>query len=91
VFKHIASQSVQDDSGFVVQIADRSTVEYLEPNVRAVVAVDFGIKVNVYRESLRAYDPLQNAIPLTTAKRDQILSGIVAGLTAMGTQVEVVC
>ena len=84
MFRQVASQKVQDEAGHIVQVADRFTVEYLEPNLRAVVAVDFGVHVNVYRNSLHVYDDLLNSIQLTDEKRRQILGDIVSGISAMG-------
>ena len=90
MFKQLASQRVQHDSGYIVQVADRNSVEYLEPNLRVAVAVDFGVRVNVYGDSLLAYDDLQNPVPLSDEKRKQVLAGIVSGLSAMGVEA-VIC
>ena len=64
-------QKVQNEAGHVVQVADRFYVEYLKPNLRAVVNVDFGVHVDVYKDSLHFYDDMLHSLQLTEGKRKQ--------------------
>lgn len=88
MFKKITPQKVESSDGYVVQVANRNHVEYLENARKADVEVDFGITVGVYSETLRGWLDVSGQSPITASEKRVILSRIVAGLEAMGSKVE---
>ena len=90
MFTKLSPQKVRDASGYVVQVGDRHSVEYLENARKAVVEVEFGGIVSVYGDTLSDWHLSGGQAPMTAAERTEILSRISAGLTAMGSRVEVV-
>lgn len=81
MFRKLAPQKVQHSDGYVVQVADRTHVEYIEGAKRAVVEVEFAPVIGVYRNTLQPCDEIET-------EREVILDRIVAGLQAMGCKVE---
>jgi hypothetical protein len=81
MFRKLAPQKVQHSDGYVVQVADRTHVEYIDGVKRAVVEVEFAPIVGVYRSTLEIFNEAR-----TTS--DVVLGRIVAGLEAMGCEVE---
>jgi hypothetical protein len=89
MFTRLAPQKVRHSSGYVVQVADRESVEYLESDRRAVVAVDFGTTVGVYANTLSEWITPTGKGQMVTSERAEIVQRIVAGLEAMGSAVQV--
>src|SRR5882672_11983209 len=46
---------VKHSDGYLVQVANRQCVEYVEPHRKAMIEVDFGNSVGVYIETLNSW------------------------------------
>jgi len=46
---------VKHSDGYLVQVANRQCVEYVEPHRKAMIEVDFGNSVGVYMETLNGW------------------------------------
>jgi len=90
MFTKLAPPKVRHSSGYVVQVANREAVEYLEAERRAVVGVDFGITVSVYANRMKEWLVSGGSSEMSAGDRTEIVRRIVAGLEAMGSKV-VVC
>jgi hypothetical protein len=82
MFKKLSPQKVQHDSGYIVQVASRTSVEYLDANRKATVDVDFAASIGIYRKTLRGW------LGMNDDDKNEVLNRIVAGLKAMGSDVE---
>lgn len=87
MFIRLAPQKVRHSLGYVVQVADRTTVEYLDQGQRALVEADFGSSVCIYEKTLQFFGNEGNT-PIGS-ERKVILDRIVVGLEAMGIMVEI--
>jgi len=81
MFRKLAPQTVQHSDGYIIQVADRSHVEYIEGTTYAVVEVEFSPIVGVYRNTLEICDEART-------EQNVVLDRIAAGLEAMGCKVE---
>lgn len=81
MYRKITPQKVQHPDGYIVQVADRSHVEYIEGTNCAVVEVEFSSVTGVYKNTLKVWNE-------SKVEREVILGRIVAGLKAMGCKVE---
>lgn len=89
MFRKVSPQKIQHSDGYVVQVADRYSVEYLDENYRASVNVDFGpANVGVYLHSLVVKGRSGTEVHLCSIECDKVFERIVAGLEAMGSPVE---
>jgi hypothetical protein len=90
MFKRLGPSKVQHTSGFIVQIADRYTVEYLENDWMAKITMNLGMPTYaVYRDTLTAWTLADGAtIPMTDADRPRVLDNIGRGLAFMGVNVK---
>ena len=75
---------VKHSDGYLVQVANRQCVEYVEPHRKAMIEVDFGNSVGVYIETLNGWLSEAGISPMSATDRERVISGIVAGLEAMG-------
>ena len=83
----IAPQKVQDATlDYVVQVADRFSVEYVEASRVIRVEVDFGPTIGVYKDSI-AKSPDGKA--LTNVEETVILARVVEALQFMGSKTEI--
>jgi sporulation-control protein spo0M len=82
MFHTLAPQRVHHDDGYIVQVADRHHVEYLDGSQRWVVEVEFAPVVGIYRDTLGSERS-------SATDFDTVLRRIAAGLEAMGSNVEV--
>jgi hypothetical protein len=89
MFTKLAPQKVRHSSGYVVQVANRESVEYLEAERRAVIGADFGVTVGVYANTLKEWLIPEGKMEMTALDQAEIVRRIVAGLEAMGSTVEV--
>src|SRR4030081_1758315 len=74
---------VKHSDGYLVQVANRQCVEYVEPHRNAMI--DFGNSVGVYIETLNGWVSEAGVSPMSATDRERVISGIVVGLEAMGT------
>ena len=88
MFSKDSAQKISHSDGHTVQVADRTTVEYLENGRRASVEVDFGVSVGVFVQTLRGWDRDGSSEAMSVAERNLTLERIGAGLRAMGCKVE---
>ena len=72
-----------------MQVANRSSVEYVQGQRSAVVEVDFGANVGVYANSLSDWRIGQEVSPMSSTEKLTVLARIVDGLRAMGSSVEI--
>lgn len=83
----ITNQKVQDDElGYVVQVADRFNLEYLEPQRTARIEVEFGASVGIYKDSLHNW---VGGNPLTAAEKELVIARIKNALQFMGSKTEI--
>jgi hypothetical protein len=75
---------VKHSDGYLVQVANRQGVEYVEPHRKAMIEVDFGNSVGVHIETLNGWLSEAGISPMSATDRERVISGIVAGLDAMG-------
>jgi len=75
---------VKHSDGYLVQVANRQGVEYVEPHRKAMIEVDFGNSVGVHIETLNGWLSEAGISPMSATDRERVISGIVAGLEAMG-------
>ena len=88
-FTLLSPQKTRNSEGYIVQVADRHSVEYIGDGESYVVSVDFGVTVGLYAATLaKAGGVAQSPIP--PDERLTIVSRIKAGLEAMGSKVDVV-
>ena len=90
MFTKLSPQKVRHSAGYIVQVGDRHTVEYVEDGREAVVEVEFGACVTVYENTLRCWLVAGHEAPMEQSRRTEVLSRISAGLAAMGSRVELV-
>jgi hypothetical protein len=75
---------VKHSDGYLVQVANRQCVEYVEPHRKVMIEVDFGNSFGVYIETLNGWLSAAGISPMSATDRERVISGIVAGLEAMG-------
>ena len=91
MFKKITPQKVQHSDGYIVQIADRSSVEYLENNHKAKIEVDFAVLTGVYQDTLSGWIKSSGyEQKMNQTEHDNVLRRIVEGLKFMGCSIEII-
>src|SRR6202022_2218613 len=75
---------VKHSDGYLVQVANRRCVEYVEPHRKARIGVVLGIWVGVFWEPHTGGLSEVGISPMRATDRERVISGIVAGLEAMG-------
>ncbi len=90
MFKRLRPQKVQHASGFIVQMAGRYSVEYLENGRLAKITVDIGIPtLAVFRDTLTPWILADGTtIPMTEPERLRVLDNIGQGLAFMGVKIK---
>ena len=88
MFQKINQQKVQNTNGYIVQVANRTTIEYFDEHYHAYVNVDFGLTVGLYKKSLRINDKEEKPIQIPDLESQEIFERIILGVEAMGSQVE---
>lgn len=83
-FTLLAPQRVQHSSGFLVQVKDRSHVEYIEGDDVAMVEVDFGRTMAIYEDTLKLVGSDSARDTMSPQRRDEIVDRIRAGMKFMG-------
>ena len=73
---------VKRSDGYLVQVANRQCVEYVEPHRKAMIEVDFGNSVGVYIETLNGWLSESGISRMSATDRERVISGIVVGLEA---------
>lgn len=73
MFKKIGAQKVSHSDNFQVQVLDRFNVEYIDATQTATVAVDFGLTVGVYENSLRVRSQSGVELSLGNSERSMIV------------------
>lgn len=85
----LAPQKVEnDDLGYLVQVADRYHIEYIEKDKRAIIDVDFGPVVGIYRDSLVHWITPVGTCAMSEDEINIVLSRISEALQFMGNQTE---
>jgi hypothetical protein len=89
MFHSLSPQRVRHASGFIVQVADRETIEYLAGACKARIAVDFAPLTGLYKDTLTDWI-LSDGSPkkMTDAERTQVLKNIGDAVTFMGIDFE---
>ena len=89
MLKKIAPQKVADDDlGYVIQVADRYHVEYLESGKCATIEVDFGPFVGIYRDTLKYWMTPTGQCFMSDDERNSVLSRVDEALRFMGSKTE---
>jgi hypothetical protein len=73
---------VKHSDGYLVQVANRQCVEYVEPHRKAMIEVDFGNSVGVDIETLNGWLSESGISRMSATDRERVISGIVVGLEA---------
>jgi len=89
MFTRVSAQKVEHTSGYVVQVLDRETIEYIDGKKHATINVDFGPTVGVFKHTLGEIVSGQESASLPESERERILGRIIEGLRAMGCEVEI--
>lgn len=82
MFQRLAPQQVRHSDGYIVQVADRHHVEYLDGVDHWLIEVEFAPVTGIFRSSLHGQQP-------SVLDPNEVLNRIAAGLEAMGCEVEV--
>ena len=90
MYSLLAPQRARSSTGSIVQVVNRHLVEYVEPDRRAVVEVEFGRPISVYAHTLKEWVYTDGTQLMTPDEVLLVLSEIRAGLQAMGSEVEIV-
>jgi len=88
MFTVISPQKVKNSDGYIVQVANRYTVEYSDDDYTVAIEVDFGVTLGLYKNTLVASNKSNFEVTLNQVQYQKILDRIVKGLEAMGSQVE---
>ena len=88
MFTAISPQKVKNSDGYIVQIANRYSVEYSDDHYTVAIKVDFGVVIGLYKNTLVARNKSNFEVILNHTQYQKILNRIVKGLEAMGSQVE---
>lgn len=88
MYRKLAPQKVEHSDGYIVQVADRSSVEYVEGTRRAVIEVEFAELTGVSRDTLRGWFESGADRDMSSEERVTVLERMVTGLEAMGCSVE---
>jgi hypothetical protein len=88
LFTRLSPQKVRSDIGYIVQIGSRTSVEYLAQGRKVTVEVDFADTVGVYVKTLSGWIGKSGSSLMNDNEKKEIISRIVAGLKAMGSNVE---
>jgi hypothetical protein len=75
MFTRLAPQKVKHSDGYVVQVANRECVEYIEPHRKAMIEVGFGNSVGVYIETLNGWLSDAGISPMSPSDREHVISG----------------
>jgi hypothetical protein len=84
MFTQLAFQKVRHRDGYVVQIANRESVEYIEAGRRATIFADFSRMVILHIRTLDGWFTDDGTVPMSPSDRIRATQGIIAGLEAMG-------
>jgi len=86
MFASISPQKVKHSSGFIVQVADRCTVEYIDGKRKACITVDFApLGSSIYKDTLTDWQLSDGEIEkMTSDERTHVLRNIGEGMTFMG-------
>lgn len=89
MFVKLGPQKVKSSDGsYTVQVLDRYTVEYLEPERKIKIEVDFGPTVGLFRESLKTWEKESETFPVDRCDVEEVLARTKAALEFLGSQVE---
>jgi hypothetical protein len=88
MFEKLSPQRVRNTSGFVVQVADRETIEYIQGSRTARITVDFAPLTGVYEDTLTDWLADGTAQPMSPQDRVRVLKDIGESLTFMGIRFE---
>jgi hypothetical protein len=88
-FTLLSSQRVRHKDGYIIEIVDRETVHYIEPNRRASVYVDFATLTGIYRDTLSPWRTADGTTQMNAQDRRIVLERVADGLRAMGLDVEI--
>ena len=89
MFTLLSPQKAKNSEGYIVQVADRHSVEYIGVDRTARVFVDFGETVGLYSATLTITAATGLQSPINSTDQAHIIERIKAGLEAMGSKVEV--
>lgn len=88
MFEKLYPQCVRSTAGFIVQIANCETVEYVEGSRKARISVDFAPLTGIYENSLTDWLVDDAVQPMSPQDRVRVMKGIGEGLTYMGVRFE---
>lgn len=89
MLKRVRPQKViNEQERYVVQVADRYHVEYIDDNKRASVEVDFGMSIGIYVNTLKIIGDDNKEVELTSQNKEKIILRIVQALEFMGCSIE---
>jgi hypothetical protein len=88
MFIQLSPQKVKNSDGYIVQVADRFSLEYIEDLRTAKIAVEFGPTTGIYKNSLTSWTLEKKEIPLSEQDKTKILERIAAALEFMDIKYE---
>lgn len=83
-FKRINLQGVESSDGFVVQIAGRFALHYIEGDHVLPIDVEVSEVVIIHPESIQWWNPPFENEPIPDSKKREILANVLAALDFMG-------
>jgi hypothetical protein len=89
MFTKIAPQKVQHSTGYIVQVANRYLIQYIDNERKADVEVDFAKVTGIYPETLVISDTRGEKRAISYQEREEILQRLLLGIEALGISFEV--
>lgn len=89
MFTIVGKQTARHDSGYVVEVLDRQTVQYVDASCRATINVEFGPTTAVYANSL-AMTCSGHGDATSSGLAEAVRDRVVKGLGALGLSCELV-
>jgi hypothetical protein len=90
MFWKLAPQKVKSlTGGYIVQIASRHSIEYVESDRTASVEMEIGSVFGIFRDTLTQWNSAAGPTKMSVEEREMVLKRIVAGLRHMGTDSEI--
>lgn len=87
MFKAIAPQCAQHESGYLVEVLDRNSIRYQDEQLTAVVQADFGPVTGLYVDTLEITARARDT-SFGEEDRARVLSRIEAGMRFLGIRFE---
>jgi hypothetical protein len=89
MFVRSAPQQARHSDGYIIQVGDRYSVQYVHGAITAEMAVDFAARTGIFPETLAVRNLDGGLVASTQKQREAIIARIKSGLNFLGIQYEV--